>query len=187
MLRLLGILLAAALISALLFGACVAACGVAVVSVVAQEGPNIVAPVPLMLPLAALHLVPEHLVDDEMHEEMDALGGAAVVALGPFARALEEAGDAVLVRVTDGSDQVVVATEGDELVIRVREGGDPGNRVFVRTPLRVLEDIGDACEMSGDSEIRCHPLAMARSLLSAARGSEIEVRDRETRVDITVW
>ena len=187
MLRLLGILLAAALISALLFGACVAACGVAVVSVVAEEGPRIVAPVPLMLPLAALHLVPEHLVDDEMHEEMDALGGAAVLALGPFARALEESGDAVLVRVTDGEDQVVVATEGDDLVIRVREGGDPGNRVFVRTPLRVLEDIGDACEMSGDSEIRCHPLEMARSLLSAARGSEIEVRDGETRVDITVW
>ena len=154
---------------------------------VAEEGPNIVAPVPLMLPLAALHFVPEHLVDDEMHEEMDALGGAAVLALGPFARALEEAGDAVLVRVTDGEDQVLIATEGDDLVIRVREGGDPGNRVFVRTPLRVLEDIGDACEMSGDSEIRCHPLGMARSLLSAARGSEIEVRDGETRVDITVW
>lgn len=187
MLRLLGILLAAALISALLFGACVAACGVAVVSVVAEEGPNIVAPVPLMLPLAALHFVPEHLVDDEMHEEMDALGGAAVVALGPFARALEEAGDAVLVRVTDGEDQVLIATEGDDLVIRVREGGDPGNRVFVRTPRRVLEDIGNACEVSGDSEIRCRPLGMARSLLSAARGSEIEVRDGETRVDITVW
>ena len=187
MFRLLGILLAAALISALLFGACVAACGVAVVSVVAEEGPNIVAPVPLMLPLAALHLVPDHLVDDEMHEEMDALGGAAVLALGPFARALEEAGDAVLVRVTDGEEQVVVATEGDDLVVRVREGGDSGNRVFLRTPLRVLEDIGDACEASGDSEVRCDPLGMARSLLSASRGTEIEVRDGETRVDITVW
>lgn len=187
MLRLLGLLLAAALISALLFGACVAACGVAMVSVVADGAPHVVAPVPLMLPLAALHLVPEHLVDDEMHEEMDALGGAAVLALGPFARALEEAGDAVLVRVTDGEDQVLIATEGDDLVIRVQEGGDPGNRVFVRTPLRVLEDIGDACEMSGDSGVRCHPLGMARSLLSAARGSEIEVRDGETRVDITVW
>lgn len=187
MLRLLGLLLAAALISALLFGACVAACGVAMVSVVADGAPHVVAPVPLMLPLAALHLVPEHLVDDEMHEEMDALGGAAVLALGPFARALEEAGDAVLVRVTDGEDQVLIATEGDDLVIRVQEGGDPGNRVFVRTPLRVLEDIGDACEMSGDSGVRCHPLGMARSLLSAARGAEIEVRDGETRVDITVW
>ncbi len=187
MLRLLAILLAAALVSALLFGACVAACGVAMVSVVADGAPHIVAPVPLMLPLAALHLVPEHVVDGEMHEEMDALGGAAILALGPFARALEEAGDAVLVRVTDGEDRVEVATEGDDLVIRVREGGDPGNRVFVRTPLRVLEDIGDACEMSGDSGIRCHPLGMARSLLSAARGSEIEVRDGETRVDITVW
>ncbi len=187
MFRLLGILLAAALISALLFGACIAACGVAVVSVVAEEGPNIVAPVPLMLPLAALHLVPEHLVDDEMHEEMDALGGAAVLALGPFARALEEAGDAVLVRVTDAEEQVLVATEGDDLVVRVREGGDSGNRVFLRTPLRVLEDIGDACEAVGDSEVRCHPLGMARSLLSASRGTEIEVRDGETRVDVTVW
>ncbi len=187
MFRLLGILLAAALISALLFGACVAACGVAVVSVVAEEGPNIVAPVPLMLPLAALHLVPEHLVDDEMHEEMDALGGAAILALGPFARALEEAGDAVLIRVTDGEEQVLVATEGDDLVVRVREGGDSGNRVFPRTPLRVLEDLGDACEAVGDSEVRCHPLGMARSLLSASRGTEIEVRDGETRVDVTVW
>ena len=187
MLRLLGLLLAAALISALLFGACVAACGVAMVSVVADGAPNIVAPVPLMLPLAALHLVPEHLVDDEMHEEMDAVGGAAILALGPFAKALAEAGDAVLVRVTDGEDQVVVATEGDDLVIRVQEGGDPGNRVFVRTPLRVLEDIGDACDVSGDSEVRCNPLGMARSLITAARGSEVEVRDGETRVDITVW
>ena len=187
MLRLLGLLLAAALISALLFGACVAACGVAMVSVVADGAPHIVAPVPLMLPLAALHLVPDHLVDNEVHGEMDAVGGAAIMALGPFARALEEAGDAVLVRVTDGEDQVLIATEGDDLVIRVQEGGEPGNRVFVRTPLRVLEDIGDACDMSGDSEIRCHPLEMARSLLSAARGSEIEVRDGEIRVDITVW
>ena len=187
MLRLLGLLLAAALISALLFGACVAACGVAVVSVVAEEGPNIVAPVPLMLPLAALHLVPDHVVDDEVHEHMDALEGAAVLALGPFARALQAAGDAELVRVTGGEDEVLIATEGDDLVIRVREGGDPGNRVFLRTPLRVLEDIGDACEASGESRIRCDPLGMARSLLSAARGTEIEVRDGETRVDITVW
>ena len=187
MLRLLAILLATALVSALIFGACVAACGVAVVSVVADDGPNIVAPVPLMLPLAALHLVPDQLVDDEIHEDMDALEGAAVLALGPFARALEAAGDAELVRVTDGEDQVLIATEGDDLVIRVREGGDPGNRVFLRTPLRVLEDIGDACEVSGDSEVRCHPLGMARSLITAARGTEIEVRDGETRVDITVW
>ena len=149
MLRLLGLLLAAALISALLFGACVAACGVAMVSVVADGAPNIVAPVPLMLPLAALHLVPDHLAHDEMHEEMDALGGAAVLALGPFARALEAAGDAELVRVTDGEDQVLIATEGGDLVIRVREGGDSGNRVFLRTPLEVLEDIGDVCEAYG--------------------------------------
>ena len=187
MLRLLAVLLATALVSALIFGACLAACGVAVVSVVADDGPNIVAPVPLMLPLAALHLVPDHLMDDEINEDMDALEGAAVLALGPFARALEAAGDAVLVRITDGEEQVLVATEGDDLVIRVREGGDPGNRVFLRTPLRVLEDIGNACEASGDSEVRCHPLGMARSLLAAARGTEIEVRDGETRVDITVW
>ena len=187
MLRLLGILLAAALIAALLFGACVSACGVAVVSVVADGAPNIVAPVPLMLPLAALHFVPEHLVDEEIPEEMDALAGAAILALAPFARALEEAGDAVLVRVTDGEEQVLVATEGDDLVIRVREGGKEGTRVFLRTPLRVLEDLGDACEAAGDSEVRCHPLGMARSVLSAARGTEIEVRDGENRVDVTVW
>ena len=187
MLRLLAILLATALVSALIFGACVAACGVAVVSVVADDGPNIVAPVPLMLPLAALHLFPDRLVDHEIHEDMDALEAAAVLALGPFARALEAAGDAELVRVTDGEDQVLIATEGDDLVIRVREDGDSGNRVFLRTPLRVLEDIADACEVSGGSEVRCHPLGMARSLLSAARGTEIEVRDGETRVDITVW
>ena len=187
MFRLLGILLAGALISALLFGACVAACGVAVVSVVAEEGPTIVAPVPLMLPLAALHLVPDHLVGHEIHEDLDALEGAAVLALGPFARALEAAGDAELVRVTDGEDQVLIATEGGDLVIRVREGGDPGKRVFVRTPLGVLEDIGDACEVAGDSGVRCDPVGMARSLITAARGTEIEVRDGATRVDVTVW
>ena len=181
MLRLLGILFAAALVSALIFGACLAACGVAVVSVVAEEGPSFVAPVPLMLPLAALHLVPDHLVDHEIHQDMEGLEGAAILALGPFARALEAAGDAELVRVTDGEDQVLIATEGDDLVIRVREGGDSGNRVFLRTPLRVLEDIGDACEASGESGIRCNPLAMARSLLTAARGTEIEVDGGATR------
>ena len=187
MFRLFGILLAAALVSALLLGACVSACGVAMVSVVADGGPTIVAPVPLMLPLAALHLVPDHLMEDAMHEEMDEYGGPALIALGAFARALEEADDAVLVKITDNEDQVQIAKEDDDLVIRVREGGAAGARVFVRAPLGVLEEMGDACEVSEAAEVRCHPGRLARALFSAVRGAEIEVRDGRTRVDVTVW
>ena len=185
MFRLLGILLAAALISALLFGACISACGVAVVSVVAEGGPNFVAPVPLMLPLAALHFVPDHLMDDAMHEEMDEFGGPALSALGGFLGALEEAEDAVLVRVTEPDNEVFIAKEGGDLVIRVREGD--GVRIFVRTPLRALsEAVHGACEERGSS-LRCSPGRMARSLIPVLRGTEIEVRDGDTRVDVSVW
>ena len=187
MFRLLGILLAAALISALLFGACLSACGVAVVSVVAEGGPNIVAPVPLMLPLAALHFVPDHVMDDAMREKMDEFGGPALTALGEFARALADAEDAVLVRVTDGEEQALIAKEGNELVIRVHEGGTEGARVLVRAPLEVLESVADACEPVGESGIRCNPRRMAQSLIAAIRGTEIEVREGGTRVDVTVW
>lgn len=187
MFRLLGMLLVAALVSALLVGACVSACGVAVVSVVAEEGPNFVAPVPLMLPLAALRFVPEDLMDEAAHEEMDELEGPAIVALGAFARALEDAEDAVLVRVTEDEEQVLIAKEGDELVVRVAEGGDAGTRVLVRTPLEVLKSFSDACEPAGESGVRCHPVRMAESLLAAIRGAEIEVRDHDIKVDVTVW
>ena len=187
MFRLLGILLAAALISALLFGACISACGVAVVSVVAEGGPNFVAPVPLMLPLAALHFVPDHLMDDAMHEEMDEFGGPALAGLGEFLEALEEAEDAVLVRVTEPDNEVLIAKEGKDLVIRVREGGSDDARVFVRTPLRALsEAFGSACE-EGGSSLRCSPGRMARAFIPVLRGTEIEVRDGDTRVDVTVW
>ena len=71
MLRVLGYLFLLALVAALLFSACVSACGVAVVSV-AAEGETFTAPVPLMLPLAVLRFAPERLFDgrwfDEGHE-----------------------------------------------------------------------------------------------------------------------
>lgn len=71
MLRVLGYLFLLALVAALLFSACVSACGVAVVSV-AAEGETFTAPVPLLLPLAALRFAPERLFDgrwfDDRHE-----------------------------------------------------------------------------------------------------------------------
>ena len=188
MLRVLGILLAAALVAALLFGACVSACGVALVSVVAEDGPRIVAPIPLMLPLAALRFAPHDLWDDEVGKEFEEFGPPALAALGAALEALEEVENAVLVEVTDGQDRVLVAKEGDDLVIRVREGGMVGGRVFVRTPLRALAEAASACEETEDAAaIRCDPRRMARSLIAFARGAEIEVRDGETRVDISVW
>ena len=69
----------------------------------------------------------------------------------------------MLVEVTDGQDRVLVAKEGDDLVIRVREGGMVGSRVFVRTPLRALAEAASACEETGDAAaIRCDPRRMAR-------------------------
>lgn len=62
MLRVLGYLFLLALAAALLFSACVSACGVAVVSVAAEDA-AFTAPVPLMLPLAALRFAPERLFD----------------------------------------------------------------------------------------------------------------------------
>ena len=188
MLRILGILLAAALVAALLFAACVSACGVAVVSVVADGSPNIVAPVPLLLPLAAIHLVPDRLFDHADREEFDRFGGPALSALGAALSALGEAEDAVLVRVTDGKDRVLVAKEGDDLVVRVREGGARGARVLVRTPLRALTEAAAACEEDEtSSRVRCDPRQIARSLIGFARGMEVEVRDGDTEVDISVW
>ena len=71
MLRVLGYLFLLALVAALLFSACVSACGVAVISV-AAEGETFTAPVPLLLPLAALRFAPERLFDgrwfDDRHE-----------------------------------------------------------------------------------------------------------------------
>ncbi len=187
MFRLVGILLATALISALLFGACISACGVAVVSVVADGGPSFVAPVPLMLPIAALHFVPDRVMDDAMHEGMDELEGRALIAFGEFVAALEAADDAVLVRATEGDEQVLVAKEGKNIVVRVQEGDASGARVLVRAPLRALTEVSEACEVGESSRVRCHPGRMARSLLSALRGAEVEVRDGDTRVDVTVW
>ena len=191
MFRLLGFLLAGALISALVFGACLSACGVAMVSVVADGGPNLVAPVPLILPLAALHFVPEHLperlMDRAMHDEMDEFRGPALLGLAGFLEALEDADDAVLVQVSEPDNEVRIAKEGENLVIRVREGGGEGPRVFVSTPLRALAEAArSACEPHGAS-FRCHPAQLARSFIPVVRGSEIEVRDGDTRVDVSGW
>lgn len=68
MLRVLGYLFLLALVAALLFSACVSACGVAVVSV-AAEGETFTAPVPLMLPLAVLRFAPERLFDGRWFDE----------------------------------------------------------------------------------------------------------------------
>lgn len=187
MLRVLGILLTAALVAALFFGACVSACGVALISVVAEDSPNIVAPVPLLLPLAAIRFAPEHVFDDTAREKLDRYGGPALSALGAALRELEEVDDAVLVRVTEGEDQVHIAKEGDDFVVRVREGGAHGARVFVRAPVRALREAAAACEPEASSGVRCDLRQIAHSLIAFARGAEVEVRDGETRVDISVW
>lgn len=189
MLRFLGLLVVAALAAALLFGACLAACGVAVVSVVADDAPAIVAPVPLMIPLAALELLPEHLFD-EAHAELDREAGPALLALGAVLASLEDVDEAVLVRIEDGDDRVLVAKEQEDLVVRVREEGSDA-RVFVRAPIRALARAAEACEeVAGgrrEPEVRCDGRALATAVVRFARGAEVEVRDRDARVDISVW
>ncbi len=193
MLRVLGILLAAALIAALLFGACVSACGVALVSVVAEGSPEatrFTAPVPLLLPLAALRFAPDHLLPHYLgEEELDEFGAPALAALNATLEALKAAPDAVLVEITDGEDLLLRVAKADEdLVIRVREGGEAGSRVFVRTPLRALDEAAGACEeVEGSSRIRCDARELALSLIALARGAEVEVQDAETRVSLSVW
>ena len=66
MLRLLGYGLLLALVAGLLFTACISACGVAVVSVAAGDT-NLIAPVPLLLPLLATRLAPDRTFYDEHH------------------------------------------------------------------------------------------------------------------------
>ncbi len=185
MLRLLGILFVAALAAALLFAACVSACGVAVVSVVAEGVPHFAAPVPLGLPLAALHLAPEHLFEPAGDEELDALGRAALLGLGELLRSLEGVEDAVLVEVRSAEEQVLVASEDGDLVVRVREEGPEGARVRIRAPLRALTEAAEACR-SEDTALPGCGRRLVRSLLTHARGAEIEVRDGETGVDIRV-
>lgn len=189
MLRFLGLLAVAALAAALLFGACLAACGVAVVSVVADDGLTIAAPVPLLIPLAALEFVPER-VFDEVQTELEHDAGPAILALGDLLASLEGVEDAVLVRVEDGDDLVLVAKERDDLVVRVQEGGSDA-RVFVRTPIRALARAAAACEEAPTerdaSRVRCDGRALATAMVRFARGAEVEVRDRDARVDLSIW
>ena len=155
MLRVLGYLLLLALVAALLFSACVSACGVAVVSV-AAEGETFTAPVPLMLPLAVLRFAPERLFDerwfDERHDDGTAYdredwrqgwrrGGFARLppeaavglrAVSGLLDSLEGVEDTQLVEVRDGESRVSVAVEDGELVVLARDGvrnaradGDP--------------------------------------------------------------
>lgn len=198
MLRLLAFLAVAALAAALLFGACLAACGVAVVSVVAEEAPHIVAPIPLVLPIAAVEFLPEHVIH-EIQEGLGGDGGPALVALGALLESLEGVESAVLARIEDGDAHVLVAKEEDDLVVRVREKGASG-RVFVRAPIRALREAAAACAPVADGEgdsgswsfadgapVRCDGRALARAIVRFARGAEVEVRDRTNRVDISVW
>ena len=105
----------------------------------------------------------------------------SVVSLEPSAE------DAVLVRVTEPDKEVFIAKEGRDLVIRVREAGSEGARVFVRTPLRALsEAVAGACE-ERDTSLRYSPGRVARLLIPVLRGTEIEVRAGDTRMDVSVW
>ncbi len=194
MVRFLGLLALAALAAALLFGACLAACGVAVVSVVSNDGPTIVAPVPLLIPLAALEFLPEHLFD-EAHADLDRDAGPALLALGALLTSLEDVDEAVLVRVEDGDDLVLVAKEQEDIVVRIREEGSDA-RVLVRAPIRALARAAEACaETAPDDDerdhasatVRCDGRALASAVIRFARGAEVEVRDRDARVDISVW
>lgn len=152
MLRLLGYGLLLALVAALLFTACISACGVAVVSVAAGDT-NLIAPVPLLIPLLATRLAPdryfydEHRFDDrgeygreqrrerrwrgewggdhEFRHGFRHLPREAVLglrALSGVLDSLEGVEDARLIEVRDGADRVLVGLEDGDLVVRVREG-----------------------------------------------------------------
>ena len=68
MLRVLGYGLLLALVAGLLFTACISACGVAVVSVAAEDR-TFVAPIPLMIPLLATRFAPDRYFYDERHSD----------------------------------------------------------------------------------------------------------------------
>jgi hypothetical protein len=98
-----------------LIGAALAWSGVAVVSVVEDNGPRIVLPVP-MAALEAVSVV----VDLGNHAEM------RMEQWTPVARqlleSLEECPDVVLVEVVDHRDRVRVEKRGGSLLIRVEDG-----------------------------------------------------------------
>lgn len=68
MLRVLGYGLLLALVAGLLFTACLSACGVAVVSVAAEDR-TFVAPIPLMIPLLATRFAPDRYFYDERYSD----------------------------------------------------------------------------------------------------------------------
>lgn len=68
MLRVLGYGLLLALVAGLLFTACISACGVAVVSVAAEDR-TFVAPIPLMIPLLATRFAPDRYFYDERYSD----------------------------------------------------------------------------------------------------------------------
>ncbi len=178
-LRPLFLLLAVALAAAMLMAACVSAWGLMFVSVATVDA-DVALPVPLMIPRAALHFVPDHVFEDAISPLDEERMAAAFAAAGVLADALAEVpGDVALVEVRERETFVRVGKEGDDLVVHV---DDEGARVRVRTPLALLGSMADVCDPAG-----CDLKRLARIALREMRDLRVEVRDADNDVKLYAW
>ncbi len=178
-LRPLFLLLGVALAAAMLMAACVSAWGLVFVSVATTDA-DLAVPVPVALPRAALHFIPDHVFEDAIDSADEERLAAAFRAAGVLADALAEVpDDFVLVEVRERETTVRVAKEGDDLVVRV---DDADARVRVRAPIQLLGSVADVCGPAG-----CDLKRLARNALRELDDLRVEVRDRDNDVRVHAW
>ena len=140
------------------------------------DGDHIFVPVPLALARTALWFVPDkHLVikEPEFAEHRE-------LALR-LLRELEKAGDADLVEVRDGGENVLVRKVGNHIEVHVSSDRE---NVDVRAPLAVVTRI---LESYDDETRRFRGSALSAALGYMPRGEVVHLLDGDEELRISVW
>jgi len=141
-----------------------------------EDATRIVVPFPLVAADIALGFVPPEALEDA---ELPAEVGAQREAVLGAVRALADAPDAVLVRVTEPGTEVLVAKDGDTLTITVDEGD---THVRCAIPIRAVRDVLEDWDWQ-----RIDPQMLLDVVHAAGPGTLVRVEDGDTRVAVHTW
>lgn len=141
-----------------------------------EDSMRIVVPFPLVAADIALGFVPEEALEDA---EIPAEVGAQREAVLGAVRALADVPDAVLVRVSEPGAEVLVAKDGDTLVITVDEAD---THVRCAIPIRAVRDALEDWDWR-----RVDPRMLLDVVHAAGPGTLVQVEDGDTRVAIHTW
>lgn len=145
-----------------------------IVDVRTADTPRIIVPVPLFVARTALSFAPEEARRIEVPEIAEYLP----VAQNVIAE-LETIGDARLIEVQDGEDEVIIEKIGDELSIEVHGRTED---VSVNLPLAVVTEIFE----SYDGET-LEVAEVLGALSSVSRSELVHVRDGDEEVKVWIW